>query len=327
MDIDLSAIARSIRDYPGVTRKGPIAEVYKTLVSDGVPGPQLPSYGDDAAAIPFTDGYLLMACDGIMTSLLVNEPYAAGKASVMVVVNDIYSMGGRPLAMVNVLASGDEEQRAQVVAGIRKGCDKLKVPMAGGHLHPDAPGDQPHLSVSILGWAQKLIRCHLAQPGDQLIVACDLSGQAGCKSVTSWDANSGKTSEELLARLEVLPHLAEQELVHACKDISNGGLLGTAAIMMENSGRGAEIDLAAIPLPGGVDLASWLTAFMSYGFVLAAGPAETPRVLEMFRERDLAAEVIGQVTAEPVVSLGAGGQREELFDFSKTAITGISYKP
>ena len=40
--------------------------------------------------------------DGMMTKLLVNEPYAAGKASVMVAVNDIYSMGGRPLAMVNV---------------------------------------------------------------------------------------------------------------------------------------------------------------------------------------------------------------------------------
>ncbi|MGZ3613685.1 MAG: AIR synthase related protein, partial [Thermodesulfobacteriota bacterium] len=37
-----------------------------------------------------------------MTKLLVNEPYAAGKASVMVTVNDIYSMGGKPLAMVNV---------------------------------------------------------------------------------------------------------------------------------------------------------------------------------------------------------------------------------
>lgn len=327
MDLDLTAIAQSIRDYPGVTRKEPIAEVYQTLVTGGVPGPQLASYGDDAAAIPFSDGYLLMACDGIMTSLLVNEPYAAGKASVMVVVNDIYSMGGRPLAMVNVLASGEAEQRAQVVAGIRKGCDKLKVPMAGGHLHPDTPGDQPHLSVAIMGWAQKLIRCHLAQPGDDLIVACDLSGAPGCESVTSWDANSHKTSEELLARLEVLPHLAEQELVHACKDISNGGLLGTAAIMMENSGRGAQIDLEVIPVPPGVELVAWLTAFMSYGFVLSSAPRHTPEVLAMFRERELAAEVIGRVSAEPVVHIAAGGSQEVLFDFERTAITGISYKP
>ena len=41
----------------------------------------------------------------MMTELLGNEPYAAGKASVMVTVNDIYAMGGRPIGMVNVLAS------------------------------------------------------------------------------------------------------------------------------------------------------------------------------------------------------------------------------
>lgn len=327
MDLDLAALAAHIRDYAGLTRKRPIAEVYKSLVTDGPVGPQLPSYGDDAAAIPFPDGYLLLACDGIMTGLLVNEPYAAGKASVMVVVGDIYSMGGRPLAMVNVLASGVAEQRAQVVAGIRKGCQKLKVPMVGGHLHPDAPAEHPHLSVAILGWAQKLLRCHLARPGDDLIVACDLSGQAGCQSVVSWDANSGKTSEELLARLEVLPLIAEQELAHACKDISNGGLIGTAAIMMENSGRGATIDLEAIPRPDTLELAAWLTAFMSYGFVLATSPAHTPRVLALFRERELAAAVIGVVSQEPVVSLHSGGRREVLFDLAAQPITGISYHP
>ncbi|RJX29736.1 MAG: methanogenesis marker 2 protein [Desulfarculus sp.] len=326
MELDLAALAQAIREYPGLTRKRPIAEVYKSLVTDGPAGPQLPSWGDDAAAIPFPDGYLLLACDGIMTRLLVNEPYAAGKAAVMVVVGDIYSMGGRPLAMVNVLASGEPEQRAQVVAGIQKGCQKLRVPMVGGHLHPDAPAEQPALSVSILGWAQKLLRSHLARPGDDLIVACDLSGRAGCQSVVSWDANSGKTSEELLARLEVLPHIAEQELARACKDISNAGLIGTAAIMMENSGFGAEIDLAAIPRPPQIELSAWLTAFMSFGFVLSADPGRSAQVLAMFRERELAAEVIGKVQAEPLVSLVHEGRRELLMDLARQPITGISHR-
>ena len=61
--------------------------------------------------IPWKEDYLLLAADGIMPQLLINEPYAAGKAAVMVSVNDIYSMGGRPIAMVNVLAYGNEEGR------------------------------------------------------------------------------------------------------------------------------------------------------------------------------------------------------------------------
>jgi AIR synthase-related protein len=323
-DIDLKSLVQKLREYPGLKRKEPIAEVFRQLVLEGTPGPQLPNYGDDAAVIPRGDGYLLMACDGIMTGLLINEPYAAGKASVMVTVNDIYSMGGRPLAMVNVLASGDDKQRAQVVAGIAKGCRKLGVPMVGGHLHPDAPADQPALSVAILGEAKAVLRSHLAKPGDDLVLAVDLRGQPGCRSVKSWDANSGKTPQELRERLEIMPMIAERGLAKAAKDVSNAGLLGTAAIMMENSGAGADMDLGALPRPQDMALEDWLLSFMSYGFVLAVEPAKSGDVLGMFTGKGLGAAVIGRVTADPVVRLRYQDAAEELFDFSREAITGIS---
>ncbi|MGB9627563.1 MAG: AIR synthase related protein, partial [Thermodesulfobacteriota bacterium] len=243
MSNSLSHIVERVRSYEGLLRKRPIEDIFTKLVLQGQSGPQLPNYGDDAAVIPWKDGFLLLAADGIMTRLLIDEPYAAGKASVMVTVNDIYSMGGRPLAMVNVLSSGDEQHRAQVVEGIRKGCEKLKVPMVGGHLHPESPGGIPSLSVAILGYANKLLRSHLAQEGDDLIFAADLKGQKGCHSVVSWDANSHKTPEELIYRLEALPLIAERELAWACKDVSNAGILGTISIMIENSGKGALIDL------------------------------------------------------------------------------------
>ncbi len=322
---DLDTLVNRIRSYPGLTRKGPIAEVFRELVLEGVGGTALANYGDDAAVIPHGDRYLLLACDGIMTGLLINEPYAAGKASVMVTVNDIYSMGGRPLALVNVLASGDDQQRAEIVAGIKKGCAKLRVPMVGGHLHPDAPPGQPHLAVAILGEAKALLRSHLARPGDDLIFAADLRGRAGCRSVKSWDANSGKTSEQLLARLEVMPLIAEHGLAQAAKDVSNAGIIGTASIMMENSGRGAVIELMDIPRPEDLAPLDWLMSFQSYGFLLAVPPANSPKVLGLFRERALAAEVIGRVTAEPLVILESGGDRRTLFDLEQEAITGIRF--
>jgi selenophosphate synthetase-related protein len=322
--LDLSELIAALREYPGLARKEPIADVFRKLVLEGAPGPQLPNYGDDAAVIPHGGEFLLLAADGIMTGLLLNEPYAAGKASVMAAVNDIYSMGGRPLAMVNVLASGIDRQRDQVAEGIAKGCAKLATPMVGGHLHPDAPGDHPALSVAILGHAKKVLRSHLAQEGDDIVMAADLRGRRGCQSVISWDANSGKTSRELLHRLEVMPIIAESELAFAAKDISNAGILGTAAIMMENSGRGADIDLEAVPRPEGMKLGDWLFSFQSYGFVLAVPPGNTPAVLKLFRERGLAAEAIGRATAGPLVRLALGGRRETMFDFSRDRITGIT---
>jgi selenophosphate synthetase-related protein len=207
-----------------------------------------------------------------MPRLLINEPYAAGKASVMVTVNDIYSMGGRPLGMVNVLASGDEDHRRKVVQGIRRGCEKLQVPMLGGHLHPDAAPEAPALAVSILGWAEKVLYGYTAEANDDLILAVDLNGKPGCRSVTSWDANSGKSPQELIYRLECLPLISENDWAHAAKDVSNAGIIGTASIMAENSGKGAEINLDLIPTPPEIPLSDWLFSFQSFGFVLSVPP-------------------------------------------------------
>ena len=327
MKTDLAEVIKNTREYLGLVRKRPIAEVYDKLILHGVPGPQLPNYGDDAAVIPFKDEYLLLAADGMMTKLLQNEPYAAGKASVMVTVNDIYSMGGRPLAMVNVLASGNEAHRSKVIDGIKKGCEKLNVPMVGGHLHPDVPADAPSLSVAILGTAKKLLRSHLAEPGDDLVFAADLSGQVGCSSVTSWDANSGKTTEELLFRLETLPLIAEQAWACTCKDVSNAGLLGTLSIMMENSGTGALIDLDAIPCPAPLAMSQWLVSFQSFGFVLSAKPEFSSRIIGLFNERGLDAAVVGKVLDGHTVTVASGPESKTLFDFERDQITGITRAP
>ena len=308
-------------------RKKPIEDIFTTLLLHGEPGPHLPNFGDDAAVIPWKDGFLLLAADGIMTKLLVNEPYAAGKSAVMVTVNDIYSMGGKPIAMVNVLASGDEAHRRQVVEGIRKGCEKLMVPMVGGHLHPDAPSEVPSLSVAILGSAQKVLRSHLAQAGDNIVFAADLKGQRGCHSVVSWDANSGKSPEQLRYRLEALPLIAEREWAHAAKDVSNAGLLGTISIMMENSGKGAVIDIPSIPFPSTLTLSDWVVCFQSFGFVLSVPPAFTEEVIALFRQREIDAAVVGKVMSERRVVLKHGTEAQTLFDFEKDKITGIVYRP
>ena len=183
--------------------------------------------------------------------------------------------------------AGEEDHRSKVVGGIKKGCEKLRVPMVGGHLHPDAPKGSPSLAVAILGYANKLLRSHLAKAGDDLILAVDLKGDKGCRSVVSWDANSRKTPEELIYRLEALPMIAENELAEAAKDVSNAGILGTISIMMENSGKGAIIELDSIPKPFEIELSDWLVCFQSFGFALSVQPERSHEVIALFWERRL----------------------------------------
>ncbi len=323
--MNLEKIKDAVRSYPGITRKKPISAIFSRLVFDMPLNKQLPGYGDDAAVIPTNEGYLLFATDGMMPGLIANEPYAAGKAAVMVCVNDIYAMGGRPTAMVNVLGGTDEETLEEVVLGLRKGCLKYRVPMVGGHLHPDSP--HPSLSIATLGSAKKLLRSHLAEDGQDIVVAVDLAGEPGCHSVMSWDASSGKTSEVILDQLEALPDIAERGLSHCCKDISNGGLLGTLSIMMENSGKGAVVDMEKIPIPRGMGIIPWCLSFQSYGFVLTSEKRNSHRILDIFKKKNITAAVVGSVTGNSRVIIRQNNKKTVLFDFHSEAITGISYNP
>lgn len=324
MSSSAAEICKLVKDFVGLKRKKPIQQIFEILGSTQCYGQQLANYGDDAAVIPRGDDYLLLATDGMMPGLIYNEPYAAGKAAVMVTVNDIYAMGGRPLGMVNVLASGDELQREQILMGMEKGCHKLQVPMLGGHVHPDVQQDVPSLSIAILGQARNLLRSHLARPQDDLILAVDLQGQPGCASVKSWDANSGKSSEEILNRLEALPLIAEQGWSRAAKDVSNAGILGTMAIMLENSGLGGVIDLQAIPCPQDIEMQDWLLCFQSFGFVLSVPQDYSREVIDLFEKRQVSAKVVGRVETGRKLYVKSGQDECLFFDFDQEWITGIS---
>ena len=97
--MSIETIADSIRSYPGVTRKHAIHKIVDLLPTSAFPQ-VVAAEGEDAAAIDVGDQYVLFAADGIMESLVNTNPYYAGYFAVLVNVNDIAAMGGRPLGMV-----------------------------------------------------------------------------------------------------------------------------------------------------------------------------------------------------------------------------------
>lgn len=316
-------IVQAIRQYPGITRKRDIYRVTNVLCTVTDFGSTIADFGEDAAVIQHGNEFLLLAAEGIWAGLIEANPYGAGKASVMASVNDIYAMGGRPLAMVNVIGIPDERYYEDIMQGIRKGCEKFRVPMVGGHLHPDTK--EVSLSVSILGVAKKLLLSNNAASGQDIVFAVDLDGRGyQCKPVISWDTNSGKTSQQVLERLEILPVLAEEGLCQTAKDVSNGGLLGTIALLLETSHKGAVIDIDKIPKPETFPLLDWLTAFLSYGFILCVDTDKTPALMEKFRKQNITACGIGTVTEQKQMVISYQGELEILFDFEQEAVTGIN---
>ncbi len=246
--------------------------------------------GDDCAAIPDGDGFLLFAIEGFLEDFVATDPYFAGYCGVMVNASDVYAMGGRPIAVVDAVWSQGDATAEPVLRGLCDAAAIYGIPVVGGHSNLRARNGQ--LAVAIIGRATKLLTSFDAAPGDALVAAIDLRGNFRPETLY-WDASTGRPGEHLRAALDVLPMLAETGLCHAGKDISMAGLVGTALMLAEASRIGIAITLDAIPRPPGIEQATWLSAFPSYGFLLTVDPAHLGQVLAAFGTVGVAAAEIG----------------------------------
>ena len=317
----LAEIARSIRDGRGLAHKRDIDAVIARL-GLGDRGASVP-LGDDCAAIPDGDGYLLFAIEGFMDGFVAADPYFAGFCGVMVNVSDIAAMGGRPIAVVDALWSRGQDRADPVLAGLRAGAETFGVPVVGGHTNTRNDGE--HLAVAILGRANRLLTSFDARPGDTLMAAIDLRGRFRDPH-PYWDAATGAPPERLRGDVALLAGIAEDGLAKAAKDISMAGLVGTALMLLECSNVGAAIRLDRIPRPDGVDLARWLTAFPSFGYLLSVAPAQVEAVARRFAARGIAAAAIGSLDASRVarVSDGTapGASDAVVWDFAASPLIG-----
>ncbi|HEX4339197.1 MAG TPA: sll0787 family AIR synthase-like protein [Polyangiaceae bacterium] len=277
--------------------------------------------GDDTAAIPDGDGFLLFAAEGMLPSFLDADPYFAGFSSVMVNVSDVAAMGGYPLAVVDAYFHAPSSAVDAVLSGMRDACEAYGVPLVGGHTTCREGG--PHcLAVAILGRAPHLLTSFDAKPGDQVLLATDLRG-AYRDGFPFWNATTGRTKESLRDDLAVLGALAAAGDVHACKDVSNAGIAGTLLMLFEASGVGGTLELDRLPMPDGATLERWLATFPSFGFLLSVPPERTAKVRGAFAARGIACETVGAVDGSRALRLVASGEEAVLWDLSRRPFTGF----
>ncbi len=316
--MNLHGIAAGLQNSRGVAHKRDIAEVVTTL---GIADTNATiAVGDDCAAIPDGDGFLLLAIEGFLNEFVVAEPWFAGWCGVMVNISDIYAMGGRPIAVVDALWSAGPERGKTVLDGLATAARTYGVPVVGGHSNTRC--DREQFSVAILGRAKKLLTSFDAKPGDVLLSVTDLRG-AYRPHFSNWDAASGVDSRRLRGDLELLPALAEDGLCRAAKDISQAGLLGTLLMLLECSGVGATVNLRAVPIPPDVEPERWLLqTFPSYGFLLSVKPAHVACVMSRFAARNLACAAIGVIEPHRQLRLRDGSDEVTAWDFHHSALIG-----
>jgi hypothetical protein len=317
----LRALADQVRAARGIAHKRDIVDVMAALGAHGMAGTAAIPVGDDCAAIPDGDGYLLFAIEGFINEFVEQQPWFAGYCGVMVNVSDIYAMGGRPVAVVDALWSRDGDAARPVLDGLAAAARTYGVPIVGGHTN--RRNDREQLSVAILGRAKRLLTSFDARAGENLVAAIDLRG-AYQEPYSYWNASMGAPPQRLRDDLELLPAIAEDGLCAAAKDISMAGVLGTALMLLECSGAGAVIDVDAIPRPDSVALERWLATFPSYGFLLSVSDANLAPVLARFAGRGIACAAIGRIDDSRKLTIARGAQRTVLWDLGSEALIGCA---
>ena len=165
----LEALARELRGRAELDLKRDIQIAARAFgrasQSAWFPSPTPILNGDDAAALPDGDGFVLFAAEGMRSEFLAADPWFCGFCSVMVNLNDIAAMGGRPWAITDVLFMGTGENE-RVLEGMCFASEVFGVPIVGGHTSR-VPGAS-FLAVSVLGKAKRLISGHAARAGQTL---------------------------------------------------------------------------------------------------------------------------------------------------------------
>ncbi|BBZ27100.1 AIR synthase [Mycolicibacterium madagascariense] len=217
--------------------------------------------GDDGVPLPGSD--VIAACDAIIPSMVERDPEWAGWCSVLVNVNDLTAMGAAPTGLLDAVGAPTRSLLTRIVRGIARASQAWRVPVLGGHTQLGVPAS---LAVTAFGRTTQPIRAGGGAVGDALRLTADLTGgwrpgQHG----RQWDSSSARSADELAQLATLVARMAPR----AAKDVSMAGVVGTAGMLAEASGTGAELDVARIPRPADAAMGAWLSCFPGYAMLTA----------------------------------------------------------
>ncbi len=215
------------------------------------------------------DPLLVTGTDGVGTKVLLglehNQLEGLGIDLVAMCVNDLYTVGGRPLFFLDYYATGilDEQQFKAILSGIRKGLAQSEAALLGGET-AELPGLYAKGHFDLAGFVvgvvdgKKRLCPEMVQRGDKLI-ALSASGfhSNGYSLLRKWLAEKPvdkATLQQILEPTKIyfeVPALLQKlgwGRVHALANITGGGISGNLPRVMPD-GLDALVDPKKVPTP------------------------------------------------------------------------------
>jgi phosphoribosylformylglycinamidine synthase len=265
------------------------------------------------------------------------EPYQGAATGVGGILRDIFTMGARPIAVMDPLRFGSlDDPRSRwiaegVVSGVSGYGNSVGVPTVGGEtVFDDTYADNPLVNVLCLGTlpTERLVLGQASGVGNLAVLLGSTTGRDGIGGVSVLaSAGFDDGDEAKRPSVQVGDPYEEKRLIEACLALLDAGLvvgiqdLGGAGLTCATSetasrgGVGMDVDVRAIPLrEAGMEPFEILTSESQERMLAIVEPDVLEQVHAICEAWDVRASVIGRVTPGPTGAGASDGGRLRILD-------------
>jgi phosphoribosylformylglycinamidine synthase II len=289
--------------------------------------------GENAGAVDIGDGLAAVFKIESHNHPSFIEPYQGAATGVGGIIRDIFTMGARPIALMNSLRFGEmdgpEGARTRrivegVVAGIAGYGNSIGIPTVGGEIaFDDRYAANPLVNVFCLGisHADALVKGSASGIGNPVYYVGSKTGRDGIHGATMASAEFDEKSAEKRPAVQVGDPFMEKLLLEAClelmktdaligvQDMGAAGLTCSTCEMGSRGGAGIEIDIMHVPQrETGMSPYEIMLSESQERMLLVVKKGREAEVERIFEKWDLHAAHIGEVTNDGLMRVKDHGQ-------------------
>ncbi len=322
----------------------PTLKTLPTTASYVLQGP-----GENAGVISIGDGLAVAFKIESHNHPSAVEPYQGAATGVGGILRDVFTMGARPIAMLNSLRFGslDDSRVRYLFSGVVKGIGDygncVGIPTVAGEIVFDpAYESNPLVNAMCVGLLHEedLIRAKAQGVGNPIMAVGARTGRDGIHGASFASEDLSEASDAKRPRIQVGDPFTEKLLLEASleliksghivaiQDMGAAGLTSSSAEMAERGDVGVTIDVTRMPTrEGGMTPYEILLSESQERMLVVAKKGHEGAVRDILAKWDLTAAVIGEVISEPVYRVTEGDTVVAEFPGSRLVTDCPSYSP
>jgi phosphoribosylformylglycinamidine synthase subunit PurL len=285
--------------------------------------------GENAGVIEIGDGYAIAFKIESHNHPSAVEPYEGAATGVGGILRDVFTMGARPIAVLDSLRFGSLTRPrvrylfAGVVKGIGDYGNAVGIPNIGGEVYfDDAYEGNPLVNAMAIGLMKvdELIRGEASGVGNPIMAVGARTGRDGIHGATFASDELTAESESNRPQVQVGDPFTEKLLLEASlelirsghivgiQDMGAAGLASSSTEMAARSGTGVDIDTALVPVrEAGMTPYEILLSESQERMLVVAKAGHEADVIRILEKWELEAAVIGHVTDDGLYRVRENG--------------------